>query len=159
VQIKIVAVGKLKEKYWVQGIEEYAKRLSAYAKLQMVEVADEKAPDNMSAAEEEQVKRIEGERILGQVKPDEYVVALAIEGKMLSSEELAAQLDELGTYGRSKVTFVIGGSLGLSSEVMGRADLKLSFSRMTFPHQFMRVMLVEQVYRAFKIVRGEPYHK
>jgi 23S rRNA (pseudouridine1915-N3)-methyltransferase len=159
VHIKVVAVGKLKEKYWVQGIEEYAKRLSAYAKLQMVEVADEKAPENMSAAEEEQVKRIEGERILGQVKPDEYVVALAIEGKMLSSEELAAQLDELGTYGRSKATFVIGGSLGLSREVMGRADLKLSFSRMTFPHQLVRLLLVEQVYRAFRIVRGEPYHK
>lgn len=158
-QIKIVAVGKLKEKYWVQGIEEYAKRLSAYAKLQMVEVADERAPENMSAAEEEQVKRVEGERILGQVKPDEYVVALAIEGKPLSSEELAAQLDELGTYGRSKVTFIIGGSLGLSGEVMGRADLKLSFSRMTFPHQLVRLMLVEQVYRAYKIVRGEPYHK
>jgi 23S rRNA (pseudouridine1915-N3)-methyltransferase len=159
VHIKVVAVGKLKEKYWVQGIEEYAKRLSAYAKLQMVEVADEKAPDNMSAAEEEQVKRIEGERILGHVKPDEYVVALAIEGKLLSSEELATQLNELGTYGRSKVTFVIGGSLGLSSAVMGRADLKLSFSRMTFPHQLVRLLLVEQVYRGYKIVRGEPYHK
>jgi 23S rRNA (pseudouridine1915-N3)-methyltransferase len=157
--IKIVAVGKLKEKYWVQGMQEYVKRLSAYAKLQVVEVPDEKAPENMSAAEEEQVKRVEGERILSHVKPDEYVIALAIEGKLLTSEELAEQMDQLATYGRSKVTFVIGGSLGLSGDVMGRADLKLSFSRMTFPHQLVRLMLVEQVYRGFRIIRGEPYHK
>jgi 23S rRNA (pseudouridine1915-N3)-methyltransferase len=157
--IKIVAVGKLKEKYWIQGMQEYTKRLSAYAKLQVAEVADEKAPEKLSAADEERVKAMEGERILSHVKPDEHVIALAIEGKLFTSEELAEQLDQLATYGRSKVAFVIGGSLGLSDEVLGRADMKLSFSRMTFPHQLVRLMLAEQVYRGFKIIRGEPYHK
>jgi 23S rRNA (pseudouridine1915-N3)-methyltransferase len=159
VNIRIIAVGKLKEKYWVQAVQEYTKRLSAYAKVQIVEVPDEKAPESMSPAEELQVKQAEGERLLAQVKSDEYVVALAIDGKPWTSEQLAEQLDGLATYGRSKVAFVIGGSLGLSDEVMGRADVKLSFSRMTFPHQLVRVLLLEQVYRAFKIMRGEPYHK
>jgi 23S rRNA (pseudouridine1915-N3)-methyltransferase len=157
--IQIVAVGKLKEKYWVQGIEEYTKRLGPYAKLQMCEVADEKAPDSMSVAEERQVKEREGERILAQLNADVYVIALAIDGQAWSSEQLAGKLDELGTYGRSKVSFVIGGSLGLSDGVLQRADMKLSFGRMTYPHQLMRLILVEQVYRAFKIMRGEPYHK
>jgi 23S rRNA (pseudouridine1915-N3)-methyltransferase len=157
--IQIVAVGKLKEKYWVQGIQEYTKRLGPYAKLQMIEVADEKAPDSMSAAEERQVKEREGEWILAQLNADAYVIALAIDGQAWSSEQLAGKLEELGTYGRSKVSFVIGGSLGLSDGVLQRADMKLSFGRMTYPHQLMRLILVEQVYRAFKIVRGEPYHK
>lgn len=157
--IQIVGVGKLKEKYWVQGIEEYTKRLGPYAKLQMSEVADEKAPDSMSAAEERQVKEREGERILAQLNADAYVIALAIDGQAWSSEQLAGKLEELGTYGRSKVSFVIGGSLGLSDGVIQRADMKLSFGRMTYPHQLMRLILVEQVYRAFKIVRGEKYHK
>lgn len=158
-QIQIVAVGKLKEKYLTDGIAEYVKRLGPYAKIQLNEVPDEKAPENMSAAEEEQVKAKEGERILAALKPDTHVIALALDGAMWSSEELAAQLDRLATYGRSSIAFVIGGSNGLSPAVLKRADAKLCFGRMTYPHQLMRLILVEQVYRAFKINRGEPYHK
>lgn len=157
--IQIVAVGKLKEKYLVQGIEEYMKRLGPYAKVSITELADEKAPESMSAAEEQQVKDREGERILAALKPDAYVIAMAIEGEMWTSEQLAAKLQDLATYGRSHVAFVIGGSLGLSSAVMRRADAKLSFGRITYPHQLLRLVLTEQVYRAFKIMRGEPYHK
>lgn len=157
--IQIVAVGKLKERYLVQGIAEYAKRLGAYAKLKIVEVPDEKAPETMSAAEEENVRRREGERILAALREDAYVVALAIDGEMWASEQLAAKLADLATYGRSQVAFVVGGSLGLSPEVIRRADMRLSFGRMTLPHQLMRLVLVEQIYRAFKINRGEPYHK
>ncbi|TCS80779.1 23S rRNA (pseudouridine(1915)-N(3))-methyltransferase RlmH [Tepidibacillus fermentans] len=157
--ITIIGVGKLKEKYLLQGIEEYKKRLSAYAKVQLIEVPDEKAPENLSEAEMEQVKRKEGERILTQIKQDDYVIALAIEGKMWSSEDLAKEMDNLATYGKSNVAFVIGGSLGLSKEVYARANELLSFSKMTFPHQLMRLILLEQVYRAFKIMKGEPYHK
>jgi 23S rRNA (pseudouridine1915-N3)-methyltransferase len=157
--IQIVAVGKLKEKYLVQGIEEYTKRLGPYAKLQMSEVADEKAPESMSAAEERNVRDKEGERILAQLNTDSYVIALTLDGQAWSSEQLASKLSELGTYGQSKVCFVIGGSLGLSDRLLQRADMKLSFGRMTYPHQLMRLILVEQVYRAFKIMRGEPYHK
>lgn len=157
--ISIITVGKLKEKYLKQGIDEYLKRLSAYAKIEIIEVPDEKAPEELSETEMLQVKQKEGERILSKVHPDAHVIALAIEGKMKTSEELADGLDKLATYGKSKVAFVIGGSLGLSSEVLQRANEKLSFSKMTFPHQLMRLILVEQVYRAFRIVRGEPYHK
>lgn len=149
----------MKEKYLKQGIDEYLKRLSSYAKVEVLEVADEKAPEELSAVEMEQVKQKEGERILAKIHPDTYVIALAIEGKLKSSEELADTLDKLATYGKSKIAFVIGGSLGLSGEVLNRADEKLSFSRMTFPHQLMRLILVEQVYRAYRINRGEPYHK
>ncbi|HEY0826716.1 MAG TPA: 23S rRNA (pseudouridine(1915)-N(3))-methyltransferase RlmH [Bacilli bacterium] len=157
--IQIVAVGRLKEKYLVDGMAEYIKRMGAYAKVQMVEVPDEKAPDTMSAAEELQVKQKEGERILGLIKSEAYVIALALDGAMWSSEELAGQIDKLGTYGKSHLVFVIGGSLGLSEAVLKRADQKLSFGKMTFPHQLMRLILLEQVYRAFKILRGESYHK
>lgn len=157
--ITVIAVGKLKEKYLKQGIEEYLKRLTAYAKVHIVEVADEKAPENMSEAEMEEVKQKEGERILGHIKPDTFVITLEINGKMLSSEQFAAKMDELATYGKSKIAFVIGGSLGISEAVQKRSDLALSFSKMTFPHQVMRLVLLEQVYRAFRIVRGEPYHK
>ncbi|WP_017725833.1 23S rRNA (pseudouridine(1915)-N(3))-methyltransferase RlmH [Halalkalibacterium ligniniphilum] len=157
--ISIVTVGKLKEKYLKQGIEEYIKRLSAYAKIEVVEVPDEKAPEQLSDTEMEQVKQKEGERILTKIHPDSHVIALAIQGRMLTSEQLAANLDNLATYGKSKITFVIGGSLGLSEDVLKRADEQLSFSKMTFPHQLMRLILVEQVYRAFRIMRGEPYHK
>jgi 23S rRNA (pseudouridine1915-N3)-methyltransferase len=157
--LSIIAVGKLKEKYLKQGIEEYAKRLNSYAKLEMVEVPDEKAPEELSNLEMEQVKQKEGERILSKISSDAYVIALAINGKQKSSEELADSLDKLATYGKSKVTFVIGGSLGLSDEVLKRADEQLSFSKMTFPHQLMKLILVEQIYRAFRINRGEPYHK
>ncbi|MBP2242651.1 23S rRNA (pseudouridine1915-N3)-methyltransferase [Cytobacillus eiseniae] len=155
--ISIITVGKLKEKYLRLGIDEYLKRLSAYAKVEVIEVPDEKAPEELSETEMRQVKKKEGERILAKIHPDAHVIALAIEGKMKSSEELADGLDKLATYGKSKVAFVIGGSLGLSSEVLQRANEKLSFSKMTFPHQLMRLVLVEQVYRAFRILRGEPY--
>ncbi|MFU2107640.1 23S rRNA (pseudouridine(1915)-N(3))-methyltransferase RlmH [Paenibacillus larvae] len=157
--IQIVTVGKLKEKYLVQGITEYVKRLGPYAKVQMIEVPDEKAPEILSETQAQQVKQKEGERLLAHLKSDAYVVALAIDGKEFSSEELAQQLDQLAIYGRSQVAFVIGGSLGLSDKVIRRADMRLSFGRMTMPHQLIRLVLVEQIYRAFKINRGEPYHK
>lgn len=157
--ITIVTVGKLKEKYLKQGIDEYLKRLSAYAKVDIIELPDEKAPETLSDVEMLQIKDKEGGRILSKISPDAHVIALAIEGKMKTSEELADTIDKLGTYGKSKITFVIGGSLGLSQDVMKRADEALSFSKMTFPHQLMRLILVEQVYRAYRIMRGEPYHK
>lgn len=158
-QITIITVGKLKEKYLKEGIDEYSKRLSSYCKLQVIEVSDEKAPEELSATEMEQVKRKEGERILAHIKQDQYLIALAIEGSMWSSEKLSSELDRLATYGKSQVAFVIGGSLGLADTVLKRADAQLSFSKMTFPHQLMRLVLVEQIYRAFRISRGEPYHK
>ncbi|MFC4411678.1 23S rRNA (pseudouridine(1915)-N(3))-methyltransferase RlmH [Chungangia koreensis] len=157
--ITIITVGKLKEKYLKMGIEEFAKRLGAYAKIDLVEVPDEKAPEQLSEAEMEIVKKKEGERILSKVGADAYVIALAIEGKMKTSEQLAADMESLMTYGRSKIVFVIGGSLGLYEDVMKRSDEKLSFSKMTFPHQMMKLILLEQVYRAFRIMKGEPYHK
>ncbi|GAE47830.1 23S rRNA (pseudouridine(1915)-N(3))-methyltransferase RlmH [Mesobacillus boroniphilus] len=157
--ISIVTVGKLKEKYLKQGIEEYLKRLGSYAKVEVIEVPDEKAPEELSDTEMVQVKQKEGERILAKIGLDTYVIALAINGKLKSSEELADTLDKLATYGKSKIAFVIGGSLGLSDEVLKRSDEHLSFSKMTFPHQLMRLILVEQIYRAYRINRGEPYHK
>jgi 23S rRNA (pseudouridine1915-N3)-methyltransferase len=157
--IQIVAVGKIKEKYILLGMEEFLKRLGPYAKVAVTEVPDEKAPETMSLAEEQQVMHKEGERILAHIKPDAHVIALAIDGKTWSSEELAAEMDKLATYGKSHLVFVIGGSLGLDDAVLKRAEQKLSFSKMTFPHQLMRLILLEQVYRAFRINRGEPYHK
>lgn len=157
--ITIVTVGKLKEKYLKMGIEEFSKRLGAYAKVNVVEVADEKAPESLSDADMEIVKKKEAERILAKFGSDTYVIALAIEGKMKTSEELAADLESLMTYGRSKIAFVIGGSLGLHDSVIKRADELLSFSKMTFPHQMMKLILLEQVYRAFRIMKNEPYHK
>jgi len=159
VNISLVTVGKLKEKYLKQGIDEYLKRLTSYAKVEVIEVSDEKAPEELSETEMEQVKQKEGERILAKIGDDVHVIALAINGKMRSSEELADTLDKLATYGKSKIAFVIGGSLGLSDQVLTRANEKLSFSKMTFPHQLMRLILVEQIYRTFRINRGEPYHK
>lgn len=158
-KISIITVGRLKEKYLKQGIDEYLKRLSAYAKVEIIEVADEKAPEHLSEAEMEEVKRKEGERILSHLSEDTYIITLEISGRMLNSEQLAAKIDELGTYGKSKLAFIIGGSLGLSKEVQNRSDLALSFSKMTFPHQLMRLILLEQIYRAYRINRGEPYHK
>ena len=157
--ITIVTVGKLKEKYLKMGIDEFSKRLGAYAKIDLVEVSDEKAPESLSEADMEIVKKKEADRILAKIGVDTYVIALAIEGKMKTSEQLAADLESLMTYGRSKVAFVIGGSLGLHDSVMQRADEYLSFSKMTFPHQMMKLILLEQVYRAFRIMKGEPYHK
>jgi 23S rRNA (pseudouridine1915-N3)-methyltransferase len=159
VNISIISIGKLKEKYLKQGIDEYLKRLSSYAKVEIMELSDEKAPENLSDAEMLMVKEKEGIRILEKISEDTHVIALAIEGKMKSSEELAKDLDRLATYGKSKIAFIIGGSLGLSKDVMNRANDTLSFSKMTFPHQLMRLILLEQVYRAFRINRNEPYHK
>lgn len=157
--IKIIGVGKLKEKYLKQGIAEYAKRLGKFCKFEIVEVPDEKAPEKLSAAEMEDVKEKEGERILAKIRDKEYVYALAIEGKERSSEEFAQEIAQLTTYGRSDITFVIGGSLGLSPAVLKRAETKISFGRFTLPHQLMRLVLSEQIYRAFMINNGSPYHK
>ena len=158
-KITVITVGKIKEKYLEDAIAEYSKRLSRYCKLEIIQVADEKTPDRASEVVETQIKDKEGERILSHIKDTAYVVALAIEGKMISSEELAELIDGLGVRGESHIQFVIGGSLGLSKKVLERADYKLSFSRMTFPHQLMRVRLLEQIYRSYRIVNGEPYHK
>jgi len=159
VNIKVITVGKIKEKYIKLGIDEFAKRLSKYCSLEQVEVSDEKAPETLSDKEMQMIKDKEGEKILAHVKENTYLIALAIEGKMISSEELAAKMQDLAISGKSHITFVIGGSLGLSDSVMKRADYKLSFSKMTFPHQLMKVILLEQVYRGFRIIKGEPYHK
>lgn len=158
-KITVITVGKIKEKYLEDAIAEYSKRLSRYCKLEIIQVADEKTPDRASEVVETQIKDKEGERILSHIKDTAYVVALAIEGKMISSEELAELIDGLGVRGESHIQFVIGGSLGLSKKVLERADYKLSFSRMTFPHQLMRVILLEQIYRAYRIMKNEPYHK
>lgn len=158
-KITILAVGKIKEKFYVQAVMEYAKRLSRYCKLELIEVADEKTPDGAGEAVTKRIKEKEGERLLSHVKDGMYVIALAIDGKMRSSEGLSEHLSRLGLYGESSLAFVIGGSLGLSDQVLSRADEQLSFSEMTFPHQLMRVILLEQLYRSFKIQTGEPYHK
>ncbi|MGW9774793.1 23S rRNA (pseudouridine(1915)-N(3))-methyltransferase RlmH [Staphylococcus epidermidis] len=158
-KITILAVGKLKEKYWKQAIAEYEKRLGAYSKIEMIEVPNEKAPENMSDKEIEQVKEKEGQRLLAKIKPQATVITLEIQGKMLSSESLAKELQQRMTQGQSDFVFVIGGSNGLHQDVLNRSNYALSFSKMTFPHQMMRVVLIEQVYRAFKIMRGEAYHK
>jgi len=157
--IKVVCIGKLKEKYWADAVAEYSKRLKAYCALEIVELKEARLPDRAGDAEEEAVKLAEGRDILSHIKKDEYVITLEVLGKALSSEGLAEKIDKLGLDGKSDVVFVIGGSLGLSKEVSERADFKLSFSAMTFPHQMMRVFLLEQIYRAFKINRGETYHK
>jgi len=158
-QIKVVSVGKIKEKYLVQAINEYSKRLSAYCKLIFVEVNDEKTKENSTEKEINIVKDKEGERILSKVKSDEYVITLEIEGKQITSEALAKEFDHITTYKSSKITFIIGGSLGLCTSVSKRSNFKLSFSKMTFPHQLMKVILLEQIYRAFRINNNEPYHK
>lgn len=157
--INIVCVGKIKEKYLKLGIDEFKKRLSKYCKLDVIELDDEKAPENLSDKEMLMIKDKEGKKILSKVKANSYVIALAIDGKNLSSEELADTMSKLAVRGSSHITFIIGGSLGLSDEVLSRADYKLSFSKMTFPHQLMRLILLEQVYRAYRIKNGEPYHK
>lgn len=157
--ITVIGVGKIKEKYLKLGIDEFSKRLSKYCKLDIVELDDEKAPEKLSEKEMIMVKDKEGKRILSKIKDNSYVIALAIDGKNLSSEELADKISNLAVRGNSSITFVIGGSLGLSDEVMKRSDYKLSFSKMTFPHQLMRLILLEQVYRAFRINNNEPYHK
>ncbi len=158
-KITIVTVGKIKEKYLKDAIAEYSKRLSKYCKLEIIEVADEKTPDNASAVVEEQIRAKEAERILKYVKEDAYVITLEIQGKQLTSEELADKIEKLGVQGTSHIMLIIGGSIGLGEEVLKRSDFALSFSKMTFPHQLMRVILLEQIYRSYRIISGEPYHK
>ncbi len=158
-KIKLVTVGKLKEKYLKQGIAEYTKRLTRYAAVDIIEVPDEKAPENLSDAEMTRIKDIEGRKILAKLSDRDVVFVLAIDGKQLSSEEFSKEIEQLGIQGKSQIAFVIGGSLGLSDEVLKRSDGQLSFGRLTYPHQLMRLVLVEQIYRAFRIMKGEPYHK
>ena len=158
-KITLLTVGKIKEKYFTSAIAEYSKRLSRYCKLEIIEVADEKTPDKASEALERQIKEKEGKRLLAYMKEDAYIIALAINGKMLSSEQLAQKIEKLGVSGKSHIIFIIGGSLGLADEILKKADYLLSFSPMTFPHQLMRVVALEQIYRAYKINQNEPYHK
>ena len=158
-KITLLTVGKIKEKYWREAIAEYSKRLSRYCKLEILEVADEKTSEQASKAMEEAVLEKEGERLLKLIKEDAYVITLEIQGKTLTSEAFGEKIEQLGVTGTSHIQFVIGGSIGLSKKVRERSDYALSFSPMTFPHQLMRVMLLEQIYRGFRIVREEPYHK
>ncbi|HEU6060454.1 TPA: 23S rRNA (pseudouridine(1915)-N(3))-methyltransferase RlmH [Streptococcus pneumoniae] len=158
-KIKVVTVGKLKEKYLKDGIAEYSKRISRFAKFEMIELSDEKTPDKASESENQKVLEIEGQRILSKIADRDFVIVLAIEGKTFFSEEFSKQLEETSIKGFSTLTFIIGGSLGLSSSVKNRANLSVSFGRLTLPHQLMRLVLVEQIYRAFTIQQGFPYHK
>jgi len=157
--ITVISVGKLKEKYLKEAIEEYAKRLQRYCKISLIELQDEKTPDNASEKEELQIKAKEGEAILKNIKENSFVIALDLKGKMIRSEEFSTYIQDLGVNGKSDIVFIIGGSLGLSQEVLNRANYKLCFSKMTFPHQLFRVMLLEQIYRGFRIMKNEPYHK
>ena len=158
-KITLITVGKIKEKYLKDAIAEYIKRLSRYCKLEIVEVADEKTPDNASDTVEDAIRDKEGERILKYIKEDAYVITLEIAGKMLTSEEMAEKIEKLGVQGTSHIIFIIGGSIGLGREILKRSDYALSFSKMTFPHQLMRVILLEQIYRSYRIINHEPYHK
>lgn len=157
--IKIIAVGKIKEKYIQEGIKEFTKRLSRYCILDIIEIDDEKAPENLSEKEMEIVKKKEGERILSKIPQNSFIISLEIMGKQLSSEELSKKIDDLMVNGVNDICFIIGGSLGLSEEITNKSNFKLSFSKMTFPHQLMRLILLEQTYRGFRIMKGEPYHK
>ncbi|MEE0779372.1 MAG: 23S rRNA (pseudouridine(1915)-N(3))-methyltransferase RlmH [Massilimicrobiota sp.] len=158
-KIKLICVGKLKEKYLDNGIKEYLKRISAYSDIEVIEVADERIPDNPSLAEETIVKSKEGRRILDKVKQDDYMILLDVQGKELDSIQFAERIEDCMINGKSTIDFVIGGSLGHGEDVLTRANARISFSQMTFPHQLMRLILVEQIYRAFKIIRHETYHK
>ena len=158
-KISIVCVGKIKEKFYRDAIDEYLKRLSRYCKTEILEVQDEKTPDNASEAEELLIKKREGEKILSKIKDDAYVITLEILGKKMDSVSFANVLEKTALSGKSHIQFVIGGSLGLSKEVKAQSDYKLSFSKMTFPHQLMRVILLEQIYRSYRIINNEPYHK
>lgn len=158
-KIKIICVGKIKEKFYTMAIDEYAKRLSRYCKFEIIEVADEKTPDGCSEVVEAQIKAKEGERINNAIKEDDYVISLAINGTKLDSVAFADKIEKLGVNGVSSIAFIIGGSLGLDNNILKRSDYKLSFSDMTFPHQLMRVIFCEQIYRCYRIINGEPYHK
>ena len=157
--ITIIAVGKIKEKFYREAIDEYKKRLSRYCKIKIIEVADEKTKENSSDKENDIVLQKEGERIISHINDDDYVIALAINGKKYDSIKFAKKINELAITGKPDICFIIGGSIGLHKAVLDRADMKLSFSDMTFPHQLMRVILSEQLYRAFRIINNEPYHK
>ena len=157
--IKILCIGNLKEKYWKDAVLEYSKRLSSYCNLEINEQKEARLPTNASLADEKNVLSTEGQSLLKAINNTDYVIALDVKGKKLSSESLSTKLSDLGTNGNSDLVFVIGGSLGLSQEILERSNLKLSFSDMTFPHQMMRVILLEQIYRAYKIMKNEPYHK
>lgn len=158
-KIRIVSVGRIKEKFMQEAIKEYSKRLSRYCNLEIIEVEDEKAPEDLSHKETEQIRNKEGEKILSKTPSNSYIISLAIEGKNLSSEELSEKIESLMIGGTNDITFIIGGSLGLSKAILQRSNFKLSFSKMTFPHQLMRVILLEQIYRGFRIMKREPYHK
>lgn len=158
-KIKIVTVGKLKEKYLIDGINEYLKRLKAYAKVELFEVGDESIPDNPSTGNEKGIKDKEGIKVLSKIKQDDYLILLDLAGKQINSIELANHIENCMINGKSSIVFVIGGSLGHGEEIIKRADFRLSFSKLTFPHQLMKLILVEQVYRAFKIIKNENYHK
>lgn len=158
-KIKLICVGKLKEKYLDDGIKEYLKRISAYSDIEVIEVADERIPENPSLAEETIVKSKEGRRILDKVKQDDYMILLDVQDKELDSIQFAERIEDCMINGKSTIDFVIGGSLGHGEDVLTRANARISFSQMTFPHQLMRLILVEQIYRAFKIIRHETYHK
>ncbi len=157
--ITILAVGKVKESFYREALSEYQKRLSRYCHLEIVEVVDESVLEKASPAEEELIKEREAKRILKRLRENSFVITLEITGKKLDSEKFAKKLEDLALAGKSQLVFVIGGSLGLHASVSARADLKLSFSDLTFPHQLMRVILAEQIYRAFRIISGSPYHK
>ena len=158
-KITVLTVGKIKEKFYTAAIDEYSKRLSRYCKLNIIQVADEKTIENSTEKEMDIIKAKEGERILKNIPDDAFVITLEINGKMLDSEELADKINKLGIMGESHIVFVIGGSLGLHQDVSKIANFKLSFSKMTFPHQLMRVILLEQIYRSYRIINNEPYHK
>lgn len=158
-KITVIAVGKIKEKYYRDALSEYGKRLSRYCKLEIVEVEDEKTPEGASPAEEDRIREKEAARILKYVKDDAFVLTLEIAGKMYDSVAFAEKIEKLGVQGVSHLQFIIGGSLGLHEKVCRRADMAVSFSMMTFPHQLMRVILLEQIYRSYRIINGEPYHK
>ena len=157
--IDILCVGRLKEKYLKDAVAEYSKRLSRYCTLNIIETPDEKVSEDQGEALDEKARNAEGERLLKHIRDDAYLITLEIEGRSLSSTELASAIYETGLKGISRIQFIIGGSIGLSPEIIKRADMHLSFSRMTFPHQLMRVILLEQIYRSFKINNNEPYHK
>lgn len=158
-KVRVITVGKLKEKYLKQGIAEYQKRLQRYTKWEMIEVTDEPTPEQASAKEEAQIKQIEGERLLSHVRPDDFVFVLALNGELMTSEQFAKTIEQATIHGKSTIDFIIGGSLGTSPAVEARADQLVSFGHLTFPHQLMRLIMSEQIYRAFRIIHHEPYHK
>lgn len=158
-KITVISVGKIKEKYFRDAVAEYAKRLGKYCRLELIETADEKTPDHASQGQEDLIRAREAARILKYVREDSYIITLEIEGRELSSEEMAEKIETLGIQGKSHIIFIIGGSIGLGREVLKKSDFPMSFSKMTFPHQLMRVILLEQIYRSFRIINGEPYHK